>query len=275
VSTPEPGIRPDPTTQSIAQPPAPWPPGAPPPTPPGPAGPKLPTKPATPASRGGGVAALALIGAVLALILAAGSALFSFTAMTQANDAKQLAGKQANDPGTNPGQRPRDTAGDPSPTAEAPPPDPNATVPPTLGDDTLYTVEYTKQSLTMTARCNYSMHVDLDEPRSDVESNGSDFSFTRGCMPTDPSKFGLGNNVDASMVGTPNMDPRDCADKIRTSPVGDANIPVRKGMAICLTTSYPAARARGDRWRLVLILVTGVAEDGAVTIEASAWNAPS
>jgi hypothetical protein len=116
------------------------------------------------------------------------------------------------------------------------------------------------------------MFADLDEPRGDAERTLADLSYTRNCY--GPSEFSLTDDVDGTAAAAPGMTPADCADKIRTAPVGSASLPVRKGIAFCLTTSYAAAVARGDRWRIVLVVVTGVADDGAVSIEASAWNAP-
>lgn len=282
MTTPQPGVRPpdkpSSSLQAPAQPTTPWPAGVPrsaPPTGSAPAGrPGLGTTGSASAStfvsRYGPMVALGA--ALLALLVSCASALFSWRAADQAAEAKDAALGGRSQQGATP------QAGVPNPTAapaEKPPPaDPNATVPPTLGEDTVYSVHYTKQTLTLTAKCNDSMYADLDEPRGNVASNGADIEFIAGCSATNPSGLSLGSGVDASSAGAPNMDPRECADRIRTSPVGDAPIPVRKGVAICMTTSYAAARARGDRWRLVLLVVTGVAEDGAVTVEANAWDAP-
>jgi len=162
-------------------------------------------------------------------------------------------------------------------TTEPVPADPNATVPPELPDEAVYTEHYRGETLTLSAsRCNDVMYADVDEPRANVEYAGADVELHTGCGTTSPSVFRLGDGVTGSAAGTPNMTPRDCNERIRTAPVAaDANIPVRKGVAVCLLTSYPAARARGDHWRLVLLLVTGVADDGAVTVEMNAWNAPT
>jgi hypothetical protein len=56
--------------------------------------------------------------------------------------------------------------------------------------------------------------------------------------------------------------------------MGCSTEPVHKGIAICLTTDYAAAKARGDRWRMVLVEVVGIDNDGAVTVQLTAWDIP-
>ena len=60
----------------------------------------------------------------------------------------------------------------------------------------------------------------------------------------------------------------------RTAPVAGIGIPVRQGTVVCLQTSFSYARSHGDPWRIVLVEVTGVGNDGTVTVQASAWNIP-
>jgi hypothetical protein len=41
-----------------------------------------------------------------------------------------------------------------------------------------------------------------------------------------------------------------------------------------VTTNYATARESGDVWRMALVEIVAVANDGAVTIQATAWNIP-
>jgi hypothetical protein len=219
---------------------------------------------------------LAALGAAIislaASVLAVG---VSLAALRQTNAAKEIANERtATD---DPGQATSRSIPDQQPTTGAP--RPSLTGPPKLDERTTYEVKYTKQALTMSGRCQYSsgtsMYVDLDEPRVDVESEGSDFVFRSGCNATDPAEFLLGDNVSGGQMDNPNATPQECTDRIRRAPIGEAAIPVRQGLVICLTTSYSAARARGDKWRVVLIVVTGFTDLRAVTVEATAWNIPT
>lgn len=218
---------------------------------------------------------IALAASVIALLAALGSAALSLTALQQANAAKEAAGgtKTADNRGGNNPPAGGQPTNNPPPTLSSP--KPSLTGPPVLDERTNYSVKYTKQSLTLTAACNYSMYADLDEPRGNVASNGADLVFHGGCSATDPAEFRVGDDVDAGLVENANATPQECTDRIRRTPVGDAPIPVRQGIAICVTTSYNAARARGDVWRVVLIVVTGVSDLRTVTVETSAWNIPS
>jgi hypothetical protein len=152
-------------------------------------------------------------------------------------------------------------------------------VPARLGGETVYTVHYTKQVLTLTARCGYAMYADRDGPRGNVEAQGADLAFEPGCSAPNPAVFSLGDGVDGSAAGSPDMDP--VTAPTVSAPRRSATPPSRyarawpSGLAVCLTTWYPAARARGDKWRLVLLLVTGVADDGSVAVAVSAWDPSS
>lgn len=221
---------------------------------------------------------IAVILSVLALVTSCGSLVVAWSATKNASDAIELA--KANQPGSvtaAPTGGSRSVPTEVQTTAAGPAPSevPNATSPPNLDVNTVYSVKYAKQTLRLTAQCNYNMYADLDEPRSNVASDGADLRFDRGCSSSDPSVFRLGTDVDGSTSASSTTTPQECSDKIRTAPVGGASIPVRQGLSFCLTTSYAAARGRGDVWRVVLLTVTGVSDDGAVTIEASAWNVPN
>jgi hypothetical protein len=228
-------------------------------------------------------AALALGVAVLALLVAVVSLVVAWRAVDQAGDAKQFAlaggtGEVA-DPAARVPTAPV-TTGAPPPT-EAPvdavtsAPDPSASGEPApLDERTAYTPRYEKQILTLKAGCNDNMYIDLDEPRANVEYSDYDLGFTRRCQ-GEASVLTFGDGVEGSESGNPQMTPHDCAERIRTAPVGtEAKVPVRKGVVLCVTTSLGKAREKGDSQRMVRLEITGAAEDGTVTLQSTAWNIP-
>ncbi|PMR61348.1 hypothetical protein C1A38_09435 [Verrucosispora sp. ts21] len=223
---------------------------------------------------------VALVVAVLALVLAGGSALFAWRAIDQAKDAKAIAlagpGRVSSaSPPTDPGAPP--VATDAPATSGVPAGDPPPRSPdevPELTEQTLYQPKYQKQSLVLKATCSSSMYADLDEPRARNESAGTELRFIAGCG-NEPTAFRLMDGVEGSEAGRPGMTPQECATQIRLALIAqNARIPARKGSVLCVTTNYRAAKAAGDDWRMVLVEVVGVANDGATTIEVSAWNIP-
>lgn len=223
-----------------------------------------------------GVAALALLIAVVSLVVA-------WRALDQARDAKQIALAAG---GREPSGRASQAQG-PVPTVSVPAEPPTAAAPteasidsapsgtgaPSLDEHTVYTPKYERQALTLKAACSYEMYADLDEPRANVSNAGYDIALNGFCV-NEPGYLSLGSGVEGSTSAEPGLTPHDCAERIRTAPLGSARIPARKGTAACLTTSFAEAQEKGDTQRLVFLEITGVAEDGAVTIRATAWDIP-
>ncbi|WFE39659.1 hypothetical protein [Micromonospora sp. WMMD998] len=234
-----------------------------------------------PRSGGRGLVVLALGVAGLALLLALGSAIFAWRAIDQAQDAKDIALR----PGTaaSPSANGEPGGSAPPPTSSAPTetegttPDDTPRSPgeaPALDERTVYRPSYQKEPLVLQAACSYSMYVDLDEPRTRNDSTGADIRFTRGCG-NEPSTLRLENGVDGTDAASAGTTPQECAKKIRTALIGEAQrIPVRKGTAICITTDYAYARAHGDPWRMALIEVVGVSNDGSTTLQVTGWEIP-
>jgi hypothetical protein len=221
-----------------------------------------------------GVAALALLFAVVSLVVA-------WRAVDQAQDARQFA-LAGDDSVVAANQTP---AAPPAATTQAPPatsaapagepvnPAPSGTGEPPLDERTVYTAKYEGQSLTLkTDQCGETMAADLDEPRANTGA-GVDIVLNGDCS-NRPAYFSMGAGVSASQSGSPGMTPQDCAERIRTAPLGESTVPVRQGVVLCLTTSFGEATERGDNQRLVVFEVTGVANDGAVTIKSTAWDIP-
>jgi hypothetical protein len=234
------------------------------------------------ASRGRGVALTALGVSALALLLAFGSVLFAWRAIDQAKDAKSyaLAGRPAGD-GSTPTPAGTETSSSlPSDPPSDPPSESPSDLPrspgerPVLTEQTVYETKYEKQPLVLQATCGRTMYADLDEPRAQNDDDQADIRMAIDCTAKVPT-FRLMDDVQGSEKAQSGMTPKECADKIRIAPIGrDASVPVRKGTALCITTSYQAAHDRREPWRMILINVVGVSNDGTTTVEVSAWNIP-
>jgi hypothetical protein len=219
-----------------------------------------------------GVAALSLLVAVVASVVAV-------RAGNDAAEAQELARALREERGPAPivpteapppPAEPAPADGPASPATD--PTDPNATGEPRLDERTTYEVKYQREPLTVSSECNYSMYIDVDEPRADVPSTGWDVAFNGGCGVADPPTLRLGEGVAGTIAGSRLSTPADCAEKIRQAPIGaDVSVPARQGVVLCINTSYAAARERGDQWRIARLEVIS-AEDGKARIEAYAWN---
>ncbi|WP_140158024.1 hypothetical protein [Micromonospora sp. NBS 11-29] len=224
---------------------------------------------------------LALGVAGLALLLALGSAIFAWRAIDQAKDAKDIALRSEPAAGPTAGSEP---GGGTQPPASSAPTETGGTTPddtprspgeaPALNERTVYRPSYQKEPLVLQAACSYSMYADLDEPRTRNDSTGADIRYTRGCG-NEPSTLRLEEGVDGTDAAAAGMTPQECANKIRTALIGeDQRIPVRKGTTICVTTDYAYAKAHGDPWRMALIEVVGVGNDGSTTLQVTGWEIP-
>jgi len=224
-------------------------------------------------------APLAIAVAVLALLLAAVSMLVSWRALDQATDARDIARAGGAPAPQAPGPAPQPTEPPPTggPAPEPPPPGDPTTTPdlPPLNEQTQYTVKYEKVSLKLQTGCNNSQYIDVDVPRVRNDSTDDDIQFTAQCG-AETSYFELPQNTPASRADTPNLTPQDCARLIQTGPLGlNTRVPARKGTVLCLITSLEEAMQRGDKQRIAIVQVTGVADDGAVSVSATAWDIPN
>ncbi|GAA2555848.1 hypothetical protein GCM10010435_28080 [Winogradskya consettensis] len=217
---------------------------------------------------------------VIALILFAFTAFFSWRALGRADDAlaqvNALASARA-------AETPPQVAADPTvattttdpPTSVAsddPTAEPAATVP-SLDAQTQYKTRYTGQTLRIPPSCNSSVYIDLDEPRVQTESNVAELIYNNPCG-VGTAQFSLRNDVTASAVPSEAVTPIECAEQIRTSPLGTADEPIRRGSVYCVKTSPNDAQATGITWKMVILAVTATAQDGTVTLKASAWDIP-
>ncbi|GAA0795109.1 hypothetical protein [Spirilliplanes yamanashiensis] len=218
---------------------------------------------------------------MLALLLAAGSAVLSWRAADRAGDAvarlDALAAATAAPP-------PAPTEAAPAPTG--PPAEPPADLPaeptdpaldpdaqPTLNAQTRYAVKYTAETLRIPSACSDTVYVDLDEPRVQVPSGTAEIRYYDPCG-IRSGTLAMSEGVRGSEVESEAVTPTECADQIRTRPLSTAEHPVRRGQVYCLTTSLDAARSAATTWKMVLLVVSATAQDGTITLQASAWDIP-
>jgi hypothetical protein len=222
---------------------------------------------------------LTLSVAVLALLVAVASAALSWRALDQANDARDIANAKGGVPvGPASAQPTGVSTPNPSPeppaTADVPTPPPAEGEAPVLDAQTQYGVKYTNQSMTIPAGCNDNVYIDLDEPRVGVDPGDADVQYYDPCG-NDPATLDLSDQVRGSEAPTTTVTPIECADRIRTSPLGQGKQPVRTGRVFCIMTSLGAAKSRGDTWKMVVLSVVATGQDGTVSVKASAWDIPA
>lgn len=222
---------------------------------------------------------MAVAFALVALVLAVGSALFAWRAIDQAQDAKDIAIGRGPVVAPPPGEPTPDAPPAPNNTAtgELPTTNPQTspgTLPP-LDPRANYDRAYEKQELVLRASddsCSSGMYVDLDEPRANVDSSRHDLALVE-C--NDQLKFSLGPGVEGSDAGEPGMSAQGCDDRIRTNPIPkEATIPARKGLTMCVTPSRAEALNQGDSWRIVLVEVVDTSINESVTVRLTAWKIP-
>jgi hypothetical protein len=217
--------------------------------------------------------------AAAALLLAVVSAGLSWRALDQANDARDIAAAGAVGAQDADGRATQPTATAPQdngPATEEPilPEDPAVTPQePELNEQTEFKVKYSKELLRLRAECSYQMKADLDEPRVGVDSR-EDLIFNMACG-GDTSSLVLADGVVGARVDSSTLTPADCADQIRTGalpPQGPT--PARQGVVLCVKTSHAAASEQGITQKMVVLEIRGVAQDGTVTVQATAWDIP-
>jgi hypothetical protein len=100
-----------------------------------------------------------------------------------------------------------------------------------------------------------------------------DFTFARPCAPNG-ARIELADGVQGALADSGSVQPTDCADLIRTSPLVAGPEPIRTGQVYCINTSLDTARSQATTWKMVVPTVTAMAQDGTVTFKVTAWNIP-
>ncbi|MGW4501839.1 hypothetical protein ACWENR_24910 [Micromonospora sp. NPDC004336] len=244
--------------------------------PPGPGG------PAAPKPRGGSRWPLVAVGAAaLAVLLGLLATVLSLRALDQANDARDIARAAGAGRGVEgrpgPGE-PAGTSTAPAPAttgAEPPPPGPSlsGSAEPSLDPRTEFKEKYVGERLTLRANCGTDLDIDLDKPEVRV-SDGEELRFTARCG-GNSSYFNLASRARGAQVDAATLGAADCDERIAKGAIGtDINVPARKGVVLCVRTSLTEARERGDTWKMALVEVTDVNDDGTVVLTAKAWDIP-
>lgn len=225
------------------------------------------------------MAPVAVLVALLAVLVSAGSLAVAWRALDRAEDAREIALSRAPVTGQNPGQP--DVA--PTPAEPGPATDPTD---PAVGGTELpvnpaarYGIAYQSTNLQVQVQCNNMTYIDLDKPQVKVDSQVADLTMALDCASGAVAQFDPPEAAAVVPDATANqVTPNDCATRIRTGPVADgAKIPVRQGVVMCLLTSSAAADTLGITWKLVVLEVLGVVdESGADTanVRVTAWDVP-
>jgi hypothetical protein len=245
--------------------------------------------------------ALAVVLALLALVTATASGALAWQALDRAESARAYARSLAPTPDPRLAGSATDTTPEPIVPGEGgapddPTTDPTATAGPAtstrpsasaapasstgtgsgaaapLDPKASYPVAYDKQPLRLQVGCSAVMYVDLDEPRSNVNDKHSDLRYDSTCGANAPN-LTLGPGADGgSKVASAALTAADCDEHIRSDPLGSrAGVPVRRGLVLCVLTSLADARERGDTQKMVLLEVTGLADDGTAGLRATSW----
>ncbi|MBQ1073895.1 hypothetical protein KBX06_12095 [Micromonospora sp. C31] len=242
-----------------------------------------PPKPGSPPPakpRGGSRWPLVAVGAAaLAVVLGLLATVLSLRALDQANDARDIAraagaGRVGEPPGTG---EPAQTSTPPAPatTGAEPPPEPgtSGSAEPSIDPQTPFKEKYVDERLTLRASCNTNLDIDLDKPEVRV-SDGEELRFTARCG-GNSSYFNLAPGTKGAQVDAATLSAADCDDRIDKGGIGtDINVPARKSVVLCIRTNLTDARERGDTWKMALVQVTDVNDDGTVVLTAKAWDIP-
>jgi cell division septation protein DedD len=235
-----------------------------------------PPPPAAKPARGGRSLGVGL--GVVAVLLALGAVVLSWRANGRANDALDRVAALPSGP---PPVAPPPAAG---PGTDAPTPDETALpttagptdVAPQLNAQTEYKTKYTSQTLRVPAGCNDTVYVDLDEPRVGADGAKAEFSYSKPCGAAGSPSITLSQGVRGSEVDSDTVTPTECADRIRTSPLlDDDSQPIRRGQVFCVNSSISEAVNSAQTWKMALVSVSAIAQEGTVTFKVSAWDIPT
>lgn len=215
--------------------------------------------------------------AVLAVLLSLAAVALAWRARSRATEALDKASSLTVVP------PPAQVAGEPPTTGPATEPAiddtsesaPDDTSAPVLNAQTKFTVKYAGKKLSIsTSECAAPVKIDLDEPRVGVDDTTKDIWIGPHCNAASLT-LSLNTGVDGSKAGSPDVQPAECANLIQLSPLPqDSAQPLRTGQVYCLNTSRDAAKVTANSWKMVVLEVTAIAQDGTVTFNASAWDIP-
>lgn len=228
-------------------------------------------------ARGGFVKLLTVVVSVVALLLGVVAAGLSWRAYVRSGEALAIAAAvpaavvpaPTVEPTT---ETPVATEPTPLETTEGPVPDPSGSVP-VLNAETEYKPHYTGQLLRLPAPtgCDDDIAVDLDEPR--VFGGGAELIYLNDC--NEPARIKLETGAQGSQVESSAIMPSECAERIRTSPLAGGEHPAREAQVYCVMTSLGEAGNSAQSWKMAVVKINDIAEDGTVVLKVSAWDIPT
>jgi hypothetical protein len=208
----------------------------------------------------------ALIIAALAL-LASGTAVgISVHALRKADDARSMMTMHRPVP---PPTRPPTTTG----SVVAPPPAVSGSPVPSSGSTASPSVSpsgpliYAQEPVRVTVDCGETALIDLDgpKPRQGAPEAQADLRYDNRCGGGGSLLAPGPGALAGSHVTDPDTDRPGCADALATNPLeaGDS-VPVQKGTVLCVATAGS----------LSLVEVTGLGDEGVVSLRITGWTAP-
>lgn len=203
--------------------------------------------------------AVVAVGVALVAIAQAATAVRRADAAQSAVTATTAAGPVANNPNQ------------PRPTQPVSTPTPAPTPLDVLNPQASFRQLYADQVLNLQTSSSY-LNVDLDEPRvASIDQKADIYVRSNGVTPA----FSFDNEVAAAQTEGTTLQPKDCAELIRTSPLPRSSlVPTQRNVVLCIATSATAARAQGIKQRMVILRVTDLNSTGKVTVSVSAWEVP-
>jgi hypothetical protein len=140
--------------------------------------------------------------------------------------------------------------------------------------DSDFQLVFEKQVLHVPPRetCGELRYVDVDEPRSGAEQEIAEFGYGTACGVVKP-RIDVADELPISLVQSENATAKDCAEAIQRSPVNEPFVPTEE-TRLCLITSAEEAQGQGKSQKVALVTVTGIDQDGMMTIQISTWSVP-
>jgi hypothetical protein len=211
--------------------------------------------------------------AVLLALTATTLSLYAVGVAGRAVDRTRAAGGAAADPG---GGQPTSAAPRPGGSTGAQPTTVPTKAPPgELDPQANFTDAYNPSLQKLNVRPSADQlglrSVDLDRPQVGGPTGTADMTYRN-----QGRTFTFADDTAVAIANSADVQPKDCAELIRTSGLSaGTSIPVETpDLTLCISTSFPAAKAQGVSWKMVVLHVTAVAADGTVQVDLRAWNIP-
>ncbi len=162
---------------------------------------------------------------------------------------------------------PASQAAEPTPTVSAGEINPSAT----------FETVYQAQKLTIEGVCENNNtkvgNIDIDEPRVGADQARSELQYTNCSSPGYALGY-AGPALHIARIGSATASPNDCADALRTAPIGLPIAP-SQGLSLCIETDAAQAQSEGISQKLALLTVNSIASDGTLAVTLTTWQVPA